>query len=46
MTNFNPIKKKISNEDAKVLVNVPLKSSARFFNGEVFQYVEEYFYET
>ena len=46
MTNFNTIKKKISNEDAKVLVNVPLKSSARFFNGEVLQDVEEYFYET
>ena len=42
MTNFNPIKKKLSKVDKKVSVKEPSKLLAEFFNGVVIELDEEY----
>ena len=42
MTNLNSVKKKISKEDWKFIVNHPSKLLAEFFNGMVIQFDEEY----
>ena len=46
MSDLNPIKKKISNEDANFLVNFVSRKLAEFFNGEVLQFDEEYIYDS
>ena len=46
MTNFNPIKKKLSKADRKVSVQDPSKLLAEFFNGVVIELDEEYEYES
>ena len=46
MKYLNSIKKKISKEDSKVLVNNSSKLLAEFFNGVVIQIDEEYSYES
>ena len=46
MTNFNPIKKKLSKADRKVSVQAPSKLLAEFFNGVVIELDEEYKYDS
>ena len=46
MSDLNPIKKKISIEDANVLVDFISRKLAVFFNGEFLQFDEEYIYES
>ena len=46
MKNLNSIKKKISKEDRKVIVNDQSKLLAEFFNGVVIQFDEKYIYES
>ena len=38
MLDLNPIKKKISNEDANVLVDFVSRKLSEFFNGEFLQF--------
>ena len=42
MTNFNPIKKKLSKSDRKVSVQDTSKLLAEFFNGVVIELDKEY----
>ena len=46
MTNLNPIKKKLSKVDRKVLIQDPSKLLAEFFNGVVIEIDEEYEYDS
>ena len=46
MTNFNPIKKKLSKVDREVSVQEPSKLLAEFFNGVVIELDEEYKYDS
>ena len=46
MTNFNPIKKKLSKLDKKVSVQESSKLLAEFFNGVVIEFDEEYEYDS
>ena len=46
MTNLNPIKKKLSEEDRKISFNDPSKLLADFFNGVVIELDEEYAYDS
>ncbi len=45
MTNFNQIKKKLSNKNRKISVQDPSKLLAEFFNGVVIKLDEEYAYD-
>ena len=45
MTNLNPIKKKLSEEDGKISVEDPSKLLAEFLNGVVIELEKKYAYE-
>tara|TARA_Y200000002_G_scaffold38923_1_gene28389 strand:- start:109 stop:246 length:138 start_codon:yes stop_codon:yes gene_type:complete len=45
MTNLNPIKKKLVEENRKVSVQDPSKLLAEFFNGVIIKLDEEYIYD-
>ena len=45
MTNLDPIKKKLANENRKVSVQDPSKLLAEYFNGVVIKLDEEYIYD-
>ena len=45
MTNLNPIKKKLSKKNRKIIVQDPSKLLAEFFNGVVIKIDEEYTYD-
>ena len=46
MTNFNPIRKKLSKVDRKISIKDPSKLLAEFFNGVVIELDEEYRYDS
>ena len=46
MTNFNPIKKKLSKVDRKISIKDPSKLLAEFFNGVVIELDEKCKYDS
>ena len=46
MTNFNPIKKKLSKVDKKISIQDSSKLLAEFFNGVVIELDEKYKYDS